>query len=163
MRKTPAMRTMVSLGQLVLLFCCVHLPGCGNTATPAPTPTPPSTTVTVLAPPAPAATRVQVIAQAEAFVRAQGYASTPPTATGDALVHEGIEGSIVDRLNTLDPHAVHSLESGGVVSVVFRYVDPQYAGRGRMLRLTPGQTPSFVHQDVMLSAFRGQEPDPAER
>lgn len=153
------MRVERSLGWLALLL----LIGCGNTATPAPTPTPPSTTATVATPPGGSTSRAQVIAEAEAFVRAQGYASTPPTATGDALVHEGIEGTIADRLNTLDPHAVHSIESNGVVSVTFRYVDPQYAGRGRMLRLRPGQTPSFVHQDVILSALRGEEPGPTER
>lgn len=95
--------------------------------------------------------RARAIREAEAFVRAQGYADTPPTVSGDDIVHEGIEGTMEDRRNMLDPHAVRATESNGEWAVVFRYRDPELAGRGRMLRLRPGQRPSFVHQDLLLS------------
>jgi hypothetical protein len=97
--------------------------------------------------------RAAAIAEAEAFVRAQGYTNTPPTVSGNQIVHEGIEISIEDRRDTLDPHAVYAAGADGEWSVIFRYRDPQYAERGRMLVLRPAQTPAFVHQDVVLSAI----------
>jgi hypothetical protein len=100
--------------------------------------------------PEPADARARAIQEAEAFVRAQGYTDTPPTATGDELVREGIEGTIEDRLHMLDPRAVRATGANGEWNVVFRYRDPELAGRGRMLRLRPGARPSFVHQDLVL-------------
>lgn len=95
--------------------------------------------------------RARVIAQAEAFVRAQGYADTPPTVSEDEIVHEGIEGTIEMRRNTLVPRAVRASRSGDGWMVVFRYTDPRYAERGRALMIRRGQTPRFEHQDLVLS------------
>lgn len=58
----------------------------------------------------------------------------------------------------LDLHAVHAAGADGQWSVAFRYRDPRYAGRGRLLRLQSGQRPSFVHQDLILSAFAPNVP-----
>lgn len=92
----------------------------------------------------------QARAAAESFVRAQGYADTAPSVTDDQIVHEGIEGSIASRRNMLDPHAVSVAPTEGGWSATFRYQDPQYAGRGRMLVHTAEGT-HFVHQDLLLS------------
>lgn len=145
------------------------LAGCGaSESAPPPAPPPPSTReVAAEAPAAPQARpggdvvaadppddgRARAIREAEAFVRAQGYADTPATVRGDQVVHEGIEGSIEDRRSSLDPHAFHAIPEGDGWSVIFRYARPGAEGRGRMLRLRPGQPPSFVHQDLLLSAF----------
>ena len=93
----------------------------------------------------------QARAAAEAFVRAQGYADSPPTVSGDAIVHEGIEGTLADRLNSLDPHplSVGRIHNGW--GAVFRYADPQLAGRGRQLLMPEGEAPHFVHQDMLLN------------
>lgn len=115
-------------------------------------PVTPVTTEPSGGPAAPAA-EAEARALAEAFVRAQGYADTPPSVTGDAIVHEGIEGTLEDRLDTLDPHAVEVAREGEGWRAVFRYRDPRYAGRGRVLRLPAGGTPRFVHQDFLLSAL----------
>lgn len=89
-------------------------------------------------------------AVAESFVRAQGYADTPCTLPEEAIVHEGIEGTIADRLNSLDPHAVSVSRVADGWYAVFRYVAPEYADRGRQLRMPDGETPHFVHQDMLL-------------
>jgi hypothetical protein len=127
------------------------LTGCGSaavepatTSAPAAAPTP-SAPVTAAAP-----GEAEARAAAEAFVRAQGYADTPPTVSEDAIVHEGIEGTIEDRLNSLDPHAVSVGRIGNGWGAVFRYVNPAYAGRGRQLLMPEGETPHFVHQDRLL-------------
>jgi hypothetical protein len=101
-------------------------------------------------PPAAAAERARAIHEAEDFVRAQGYTDAPPSVSGDAVVREGIEGTVADRRGMLEPRAVRAYASGGEWVVVFRYRDSQFAGRGRALKLRPGQTPSFVHQDTVL-------------
>lgn len=94
--------------------------------------------------------RARVIREAEAFVRAQGYTDAPATASGDEIVHEGIEGTMEDRRGMLGPHAVRASGANGDFSVVFAYREARYAGRGRMLRMREGQRPSFVHQDLLL-------------
>ncbi|MCA9608171.1 MAG: hypothetical protein KC619_21325 [Myxococcales bacterium] len=120
---------------------------------------PPRVTVTPEAPveandtPAPEDARARAIRTAEAFVRAQGYADAPPSVPDDEIVHEGIEGTIADRRGTLDPTAVSARDEGGRWTVYFRYADPRYEDRGRALRLVEGETPHFVHQDVILSAI----------
>ncbi len=103
--------------------------------------------------PAPEDDRARAIRLAEEFVRAQGYADAPPSVPESEIVHEGIEGTIADRRNTLDPHAVSASGQGEEWMVFFRYVDPRYEDRGRALRLQAGRPPSFVHQDVILSAI----------
>lgn len=87
---------------------------------------------------------------AEAFVRAQGYTDTAPTVSGDEIVHEGIEGTMDDRRDMLEPRAASASGRGTDWDVVFRYRDPAFAGRGRVLRLRAGERPSFVHQDLVL-------------
>lgn len=104
-------------------------------------------------PPAPEDDRARAIRIAEEFVRAQGYADAPPSVPESEIVHEGIEGAIADRQNTLDPHAVSASGQGEEWMVFFRYVDPRHGDRGRALRLQAGRPPSFVHQDVVLSAI----------
>ncbi len=99
------------------------------------------------------ATEAEARALAEAFVRAQGYADTPPSVSADAIVHEGIEGTLEDRLGMLEPSAVEVSREGEGWRAVFRYRDARYAGRGRVLRLPAGETPHFVHQDFLLSAL----------
>jgi hypothetical protein len=95
--------------------------------------------------------RARMIREAEAFVRAQGYTDTPATVSGDDVVHEFIEGTLEDRRGTLEPHAVRASGANGDWGVIFAYREARYAGRGRMLRIRAGQTPSFVHQDLLLS------------
>jgi hypothetical protein len=96
------------------------------------------------------AERARAIRGAENFVRAQGYTDAPPSVSGDAVVREGIEGTIADRRGMLEPRAVGAYASGGEWVVVFRYQHSQLAGRGRALKLRAGQTPSFAHQDMVL-------------
>lgn len=171
MRRSPVALSLVALSLVALPL--VSSAGCsGAPAEPAsppgvepaaarsPVPPVPAPAVPAPAPPRPAAApaddaaeRAAALAEAEAFVRAQGYADTPPTVGPDQIVHEGIEGTVEDRIDSLDPHPVHVSGASGEWSVIFRYLDARYAGRGRMLRLRPGQPPAFVHQDVLLSAF----------
>lgn len=94
-------------------------------------------------------------ALAEAFVREQGYTDVPPTVEGDAIVPEGIEGSVEDRLGTLQPRSVAAVQEGEGEGwlVVFPYAAGEHEGRGRAVRLRAGQSPRLVHQDVVLSAF----------
>ena len=94
--------------------------------------------------------RARVIAQAEAFVAAQGYTDAAPTVSGDAIVHEGIEGTLEDRRGMLQPRAVRAFGADGAWTVVFAYQSPEYAGRGRALVIRDGARPSFVHQDMLL-------------
>jgi len=101
-------------------------------------------------PPGADAERARAIREAENFVRAQGYTDAPPSVSGDAVVREGIEGTVADRRGMLEPRAVRAYASGGEWVVVFRYQDSQFAGRGRALKLRAGQTPSFIHQDMVL-------------
>jgi hypothetical protein len=96
------------------------------------------------------AERARAIREAEDFVRAQGYTDAPPSVSGDAVVREGIEGRVADRHGMLEPRAVRAYASDGEWVVIFRYQDSQFAGRGRALKLRVGQTPSFVHQDMVL-------------
>ncbi|MBX3271694.1 MAG: hypothetical protein KF729_15615 [Sandaracinaceae bacterium] len=93
------------------------------------------------------------LARAEAFARAQGYLDTPATATGDALVREGIEGTIADRRGTLRAPPLRAMRAADGWRVVFAYADARYEGRGRMLRLPDQGRPSFVHQDLLLDAL----------
>lgn len=88
--------------------------------------------------------------EAEDFVRAQGYADAAPSASGDAIVREGMEGTLAERRHMLEPRAVRAYSNGRAWVVVFRYQDSQLAGRGRALELRAGQTPAFVHQDLVL-------------
>lgn len=74
----------------------------------------------------------------------------PPTVPDDEIVHEGIEGSIEMRRNTLVPGPVSAARTSDGWVVRFRYVDARYAGRGRVLHLREGQPPRFVHQDILL-------------
>jgi len=98
--------------------------------------------------------RARAIAQAEAFVRAQGYTDVPPTVPADQIVHEGIEGTIEMRLNSLEPAAVTASGEGENWTVIFRYRDSRYEGRGRAVRLRAGEGPHLVHQDVIVSAWQ---------
>lgn len=97
--------------------------------------------------------RAAAIRTAEAFVRAQGYTDVPPTVPPGEIVREGIEGTIEMRLNTLDGHAVAARGEGDDWMVIFGYRDPEYAGRGRAVRLAGDAPPHLVHQGVVLSAF----------
>ena len=97
-----------------------------------------------------AAARARAIQTAEAFVRAQGYTDVAPTVPDDEIVHEGIEGSVAMRRHQLAPRAVRADGRAGRWMVVFRYQDPQYAGRGRAVQLTAGETPRLIHQDLVL-------------
>ncbi len=163
----------------LLVTLLVTLLGCGEAPPPAPAPTTTAVEPAAVEPaavepaavepaiepaavepaagePAPVAAdaeRAAAIAEAEAFVRAQGYADTPATVTGDEIVHEGIEGSLEDRRGSLDPVALHAGGANGEWNVIFRYAHPLHEDRGRMLQLRPGQRPSFVHQDLIISAF----------
>jgi hypothetical protein len=96
--------------------------------------------------------RSAAIAEAEAFVRAQGYTDTASTALGNEIVREGIEGTMDDRRNTLEPKALRAskIDGNGNWDVIFKYRDPKFSERGRMLRLRRGTRPSFVHQDLLL-------------
>ena len=96
------------------------------------------------------AERARAIREAEEFVRAQGYTDAPPSVSDDAVVREGIEGTLADRRGTLEPRAVRAFASGADWVVVFRYQDSQNAGRGRALKLRAGQRPAFEHQDMIL-------------
>lgn len=98
--------------------------------------------------------RARAIATAEAFVRAQGYTDVPPTVPADQIVHEGIEGTIEMRLNALEPTAVTARGEGEDWTVIFRYRESRYEGRGRAVRLRAGEGPHFVHQDVVVSAWQ---------
>ncbi|MFO0710795.1 MAG: hypothetical protein U0353_13195 [Sandaracinus sp.] len=89
--------------------------------------------------------------RAEDFVRAQGYLDTPPSVAPEAIVHEGIEGTIDDRQGTLVLPAVAATRGADGWQVTFAYRDPQYAGRGRLLILPDQGTPHFVHQDLLLT------------
>ena len=133
------------------------LVGCGSTPVePATTASPTVTPVIAEEATADEATADEATADeariaAESFVRAQGYADTAPSVAADAIVHEGIEGTLEDRRNMLDPHAVSVSPTADGWTAVFRYQDPQYAGRGRMLRSSAEGT-HFVHQDLLLHA-----------
>ena len=129
-------------------LCFAVLIGCGSTAVEPAAHAAPAAPASVIAASAPG--EAEARAAAEAFVRAQGYTDTPPTVSGDAIVHEGIEGTIEDRLNSLDPHAVSVGRIGNGWGAVFRYVNPAYADRGRQLLMPEGETPHFVHQDRLL-------------
>src|SRR5262249_44125416 len=94
------------------------------------------------------AERARAIREAEDFLRAQGYTDAPPSASGDAVGREGLEGTVADRRGMPEPRAVRACASGGEWVVVFRYQDSQLAGRGRALRLRAGQPPSFVRRDM---------------
>ncbi|MCZ7680252.1 MAG: hypothetical protein M5U28_16385 [Sandaracinaceae bacterium] len=94
--------------------------------------------------------RARVIAVAEAFVAAQGYTDAPPTVSGDAIVREGIEGTLEDRRGMLQPRAVRAFGGDGGWTVVFAYQSPEHAGRARALVIREGAPPSFVHQDMLL-------------
>lgn len=94
--------------------------------------------------------RARIIREAEDFVRAQGYTDAPPSVSGDAIVRESIEGSLEGRRGMLEPRALGAYGSGNEWTVVFRYRDPKWAGRGRALNMRAGQTPWFVHQDLNL-------------
>jgi len=48
------------------------------------------------------------------------------------------------RLSVLQPGVSANLE------VPLALLDSQFAGRGRALKLRAGQTPSFIHQDMVL-------------
>ena len=124
--------------------------GCGSTAVE------PTSAPVALEPTEPTVEAVgmseeQARVAAESFVRAQGYADTAPSVTDDQIVHEGIEGSIASRRDMLDPHAVTVSPTEGGWSAIFRYQDPQYAGRGRML-VHSAEGTHFVHQDLQLVA-----------
>jgi len=96
------------------------------------------------------AERARAMREAEDFVGAQGYTDAPPSVSGDAVVREGMEGTVADRRGMLEARAVRAYVSDGEWVVVFRYQGSQFAGRGRALRVRAGQTPSFVHQDMVL-------------
>ena len=138
------------------------LVGCGSTAvTPAPTSEPApmevvTATVTATEPSVP--TEDEARAAAESFVRAQGYTDAPPTVIGDQVVHEGIEGSLEDRRHTLEPHAFSVSPTASGWTAVFRYQDPQYAERGRLL-VHDAEGTHFIHQDMLLDP-RPVEPTP---
>jgi hypothetical protein len=146
-------RLRVSVCALALLAACGGEPASPEpspapVATPAPAPPPEPTPTT---PPASQAeARAAVIAEAEAFIRAQGYTDVPPTVTGDEIAHEGIEGTLEDRRGMLEPRAVSAAGDDAQWSVVFRYRDPRFAGRGRLLRMVRGRRPAFVHRDLVL-------------
>ncbi len=95
------------------------------------------------------------VAQAERFVRAQGYTSAPPSVPDGEIVHEGIEGSVAARRGQLRPEAVevHPIENGWMV--LFAYQSEEYEGRGRALILEDEGTPRFVHQDAVLGCMAG--------
>ena len=107
-------------------LCFAVLIGCGSTAV-EPAANAASAPAPVIAASAPG--EAEARAAAEAFVRAQGYADTPATVSGDAIVHEGIEGTMEDRLNSLDPHVVSVGRIGNGWGAVFRYVNPAYGSR----------------------------------
>lgn len=145
-----------TLSWMVLLAACgaaepaAEPPGAEEppTSEPSETPTEPSDTPTE-----PEDERARILREAEAFVRAQGYTDTPPTVSGDAIVNEGIEGTLEDRRGMLEPRAVRAVRQQGAWTVLFAYRSPEYAGRGRALVIPDGEAPHFVHQDVILEAW----------
>lgn len=141
----------------LLLACMLMLVGCGSSTVEPSTTSGTSTTAPNTATTAATAEstttehdEANARAVAESFVRAQGYADTPCTLPEEAIVHEGIEGTIEDRRNSLDPHAVSVSRMADGWYAVFRYVAPEFADRGRQLRMPDGETPHFVHQDMLL-------------
>lgn len=142
----------------ITLLAALALSACGTDRSPTPNVADPVEGAEAVAPAAPSPdpspvdnARDDAIARAEAFVRAQGYTDAPPTVSGDAIVREGIEGSLEDRRGMLEPTAVGAGRAeDGTWSVTFRYADPELAGRGRTLILAPDGTPRFVHQDRLL-------------
>lgn len=139
-------------------WLALALVGCGTAAVPpAPSANPaPMEVAAVTEPTVP--TEDEARAAAESFVRAQGYTDAPPTVIGDQIVREGIEGSLEDRRHTLEPHAFSVSSVVGGWRAVFRYQDPQYAERGRLL-VHDAEGTHFIHQDMLLDP-RPVEPTP---
>src|SRR5688572_7410625 len=91
------------------LACALLVIGCGQ----APASRPPMgrerPSMTVESEPRGAdAERARAIREAEDFVRAQGYTDAPPSVSGDAVVQEGIEGTVADRRRMLEPRALRA-------------------------------------------------------
>src|SRR5262249_8773556 len=107
------------------MACALLVICCGQPPAPASRPrSPTERSMTVASEPRGAdAERARAIREAEDFVRAQGYTDAPPSVSGDAVVREGIEGTVADRRGMLEPRAVRANVSGGEWVVVFRYQD----------------------------------------
>jgi len=65
---------------------------------------------------------------------------------------------MTSRQGMIAPRAVGAYPEGDGWLVGFRYRQPLRPEFGRALRMPPGETPRFVHQDINLGAFAPREP-----
>lgn len=102
--------------------------------------------------------RARAIELAEAWIRAQGYTTAPPTVEPSKLQREmtdmiGEDQMIASRAGTLEASARCARGDARETLVAFAYRDPGLQGRGRAVRVAGGEVVEVVHQDLLIDRF----------